>query len=349
VGIESVDRIERVAAEWDELADRACAAPWLRPGWVGAWRNAFGRGRLELMTLRRDGRLAAVLPLERRFGTLQSTTNWHTPAFVFLAEDAAAAQELAHALFGRGGRRVALAFLAPDDRTLRDCFVAANTARYRLKVRTLERSPYVVVDGDWEAYESRRDPKLRRELRRRRRRLGEQGRLTLEVMDGSERLDELLEEGFRIEAVAWKGERGTAIVSGPDTRRFYGELARWASARGWLRLAFLRLDDRPLAFDYCLEDQGVHALLKTGYDPAYRAYAPGMLLRQDMIARAFSLGLARYDFLGNDERWKLVWADAVHELSLLEAFAPSAPGLAYWAVFVFARSLAKRALVWRGG
>src|SRR5207247_10269646 len=71
-------------------------------------------------------------------------------------------------------------------------------------------------------------------------------RSTLEVVDGSERLDELLEEGFRVEASGWKSRAGTAIASRPDTRRFYTDVARWASDRGWLRLAFLRLGGRAL-------------------------------------------------------------------------------------------------------
>ena len=346
--IECHGRIEPLVEEWDDLADRANAPPWLRPGWIGPWRRAFPRGSLELLTLRREGRLAGLLPLERRFGALRSTSNWHTPAFGILAEDDVVMHELAQVLVSRARRRVALAFLASDDPALAACRAAFGAARYRLIVRTLERSPYVVVDGNWAAYEARRDGKLIRELRRRRRRLGEQGRLALEVVDGSEQLDERLEEGFRVEAAAWKGQRGTAITSAPATLRFYRDVAGWAARRGWLRLAFLRLDKHPLAFDYCLEDGGVHYLLKTGYDPAYRAFAPGMLMRQEMLARAFSIGLARYDFLGREEPWKMVWTDASRELSLLQAFAPSPLGLLEWAAFAFGRPVAKRALTRRG-
>ena len=34
---------------------------------------------------------------------------------------------------------------------------------------------------------------------------------------------------------------------------FYRRVAAWAAERDWLRLAFLRLDGRPLAFDLALE------------------------------------------------------------------------------------------------
>jgi CelD/BcsL family acetyltransferase involved in cellulose biosynthesis len=346
IQVESHGRLEPLSREWDELADRVHAAPWLRPGWITAWDRAFGRGTLQVLTLSRDGRLAGVLPLERRFGILRSTSNWHTPAFSMLVQDSAAALELGRALFARGGRRVALAFLPADDPALDTCLSAALAARHRVIVRTLECSPYIACNGDWSSYERQRDSAFLRELRRRRRRLCEQGRLELDVTDGRDRLEELLDEGFRVEAAGWKGNRGTAIASDPTTRRFYEDVARWAAERGWLRLAFLRLDERPLAFDYCLEQQGVHYLLKTGYDSAYHAFAPGMLIRWEMIARAFSNGLARYEFLGDNEPWKRKWTDAVAERRLLQTFAHSLPGVLDWAAFAFGRPLAKRALAW---
>jgi len=34
--------ISPLAAEWDDLADRTSAPPFLRPGWFAAWEEAFG-------------------------------------------------------------------------------------------------------------------------------------------------------------------------------------------------------------------------------------------------------------------------------------------------------------------
>jgi CelD/BcsL family acetyltransferase involved in cellulose biosynthesis len=104
-----------------------------------------------------------------------------------------------------------------------------------------------------------------------------------------------------------------------------------------LVLAFLRLEGRPLAFDFCIEERGVHYLLKTGYDPAYRSFAPGLLLRRRMIARAFETGLDRYDFLGVDTEWKREWTDESRSLELLESFAPSTSGTAWWLGWRYAR------------
>jgi CelD/BcsL family acetyltransferase involved in cellulose biosynthesis len=237
-----------------------------------------------------------------------------------------------------------LRFVDADGPTFAALADAAESTGYRLEVRTLERSPYVDVEGDWEAYEARLTSKKRTELRRRRRKLEGEGPLELEVVDGSERLDDLLEEGFAVEGAAWKAERGSAIRSQGATLRFYRAIARWASARGWLRLAFLRLSGRPLAFDFGIEHDAVHYLLKTGYDPAFRAYGPGALLRREMLSRAFASGLHTYEFLGADEPWKLEWTTTVRRRVAVQAFRRSPGGLAAWSAYAYGRPFAKSVL-----
>jgi CelD/BcsL family acetyltransferase involved in cellulose biosynthesis len=341
--IETHESAAGLAGEWDELVERTRGLPWLRPGWIDAWWSAFGEGTLRIVAVRDEGRLTGVLPLYERRGALSSTTNWHTPEFGPVTASAEASELMAGVLSLRP-RRLSLAWLDKGKPGFAECSRLARDRGYRLIVRTIERSPYIDTQGDWERYEEGLSSKLLRELRRRRRRLESRGELALDVSTGNEGLDELLEQGFRIEAAGWKGERGLAIDSQARTRQFYGEIARWAAARGLLRLAFLRLDGQPFAFDYAIEEHGIHYLLKTGYDPGFRADAPGQLLRYLMIRRAFDEGLTAYEFLGTDEAWKLEWADAVRERWALQAFAPTLAGRIDWAAFALGRPLAKRVL-----
>ena len=164
------------------------------------------------------------------------------------------------------------------------------------------------------------------------------------MLDGSDRLDQLLEEGFAVEAAGWKGARASAMVSRPETAEFYRRVAAWAADRGWLRLAFLRLDGQAFAFDFAVEEGDVHYLLKTGFDPAFGRFAPGMILRYEMLARAFSNGLRSYEFLGADEPWKLEWTQTTRPRGLFQAFAPSLRGQLEWAAFAWGRPAAKRVL-----
>jgi CelD/BcsL family acetyltransferase involved in cellulose biosynthesis len=335
-----------IAAEWDALADQIGAAPWLRPGWIGAWFECFASGSPRVVALRRDGRLSAVLPLQMRRRALASPTNWHTPEFAPVAEDAGIERTLVEALFSGAPRRLALSFLPDRGSTAAEHLeAAAARAGYRVIRRVVLRSPYIEINRAWDELEKERlTSKRRGNLRRMFRGLGGEGRLSLEVADGREGLDELLEEAFRIEALGWKGTEGSAILSSPETRRFYTEVARWAARRGWLRMLFLRLDGRAVAFDFALELGDVHYLVKVGFDPAFGRFAPGVLMRHDMIERAFSLGLRRYEFLGSDDAYKLEWTDRCHERTLVQAFRPSPSGRLDWAAFAYGRPVALRAL-----
>src|SRR4028119_457958 len=136
---------------------------------------------------------------------------------------------------------------------------------------------------------------------------------------------------------------GTSINAHPSTRRFYTEVAHWAAERGKLRLAFLRLDGQPLAFDFCLECRKIHYMLKTGYDPAYARFSPGKVLRHLMLARAFSEGLAVYDFGGLAEPYKQKYTDAYRELRSLRMFAPTPLGFLDRKAFEYGRPAYERA------
>jgi CelD/BcsL family acetyltransferase involved in cellulose biosynthesis len=315
--------IAPIAAEWDALADRVGSPPFLRPGWFAAWWDAFGAGSLEILALRHDGSLAAVLPLARRFGVLRSLSNWHTPAFAPVAEPAAE-PALASQLLARDARQIALSFVDPGTPLVRNCLQGANR---RPLVHLLQRSPFLTLDGTWQEFErSRVSSRHRALIRRRRRQLEDAGPLTVEICDGGSHLDRRLGEAYAVEASSWKGEAGTAITSRAATTRFYTAVARWAAARGELRLIFLRVGDRAIAVDFSLEAAGTHYLLKTAYDPAFRRFGPGAVLRHDMVARAFARGLSVYEFLGGEARWKREWTDDLHDRARVQLFASRASG-----------------------
>jgi CelD/BcsL family acetyltransferase involved in cellulose biosynthesis len=335
------------APEWDELADRVGASPFVRPGWILAWWRSFGRGALEVLSVRGDGRLTGVLPVVHLGSTLRSPTNSHTPLFGILAQDEQSVRQLAEAVYSKRPQRLDMSYLVHSDTGFAELVEGARSSGMRLITRSIALSPYVNTAGGWSSYERTLDGKRLRELRRRRKRLEERGRLSLEVADGSERLESLLDEGFRLEGSDWKTAYGTAIDSRPETRHFYSEVAAWAARRGWLRLAFLRLDGDAIAFDYCLESAGDHYLLKTGYASGARQFSPGSLLRYMMLQRAFSDGLRTYEFLGtmvgSKNSWKLDWTNAYKERVRLQAFAPSAIGSIDCARFAFGVPLAQRA------
>jgi CelD/BcsL family acetyltransferase involved in cellulose biosynthesis len=63
--------------------------------------------------------------------------------------------------------------------------------------------------------------------------------------------------------------------------------------------------------------------LKGGFDPELRRFGPGTLLVRETLKHAFDRGLERYEFLGADDPYKLVWTDRVHERIRLLTYPPT--------------------------
>ena len=335
---------ELLSGAWEALADRLAVPPFMRPGWIVAWSRAFAGGRLSAVTAMRAGELVGLLPFVERRGVLSAPANSHTPVFGFLATDEDVSAALAMDFISRARLRADLSFLDRADPNLAECQVAAQRARRPAVVRVVLRSPYVALaDANWETYRASLERKARKDIERRRRRLDEQGSVSVDFGDGQTNLGRFLDEGFRLEGSGWKSERGTAITSHPSTHRFYTEIARWASARGWLLLAFLRLDGKPIAFDLCLEAGGTTYVLKGGFDPAFRGFAPGMLLTYESLRRASEQGLSAYELLGDDVPYKLVWTQAKRERVRFQAFSRSPRGRANHLAWTHGRSAVRRA------
>jgi CelD/BcsL family acetyltransferase involved in cellulose biosynthesis len=342
--VDIVASIDDVAEPWEELADASEAGPFVRPGWFRAWQSAFGRDDVRVLVVTRSGSPVGVLPLVRRATRVVSPTNWHTPAYGPVAQDEQAERALARHIPSILRSSVDLAFLDPSSAFAGELGRVARARSLREVSRPILRSPYIDLEGTFADYEASRESKFRRELARRTKRLGELGEIEISFHDGTERLESLLAEGFAVEGSGWKTERGTAIAADPAADRFYRDAAAWASERGWLQLGFLRLDGRCVAFSYTIVLNDVVHVVKVGFDPEYRKFAPGTILTRANIERAFEHGATRYDFLGDDDRYKLDWASEIRERVRIQLFARTPLGFASFAAWRYGRPAVKRAL-----
>ena len=326
--VERYDRIEPLAEEWDALVSEVGGTPFLRPGWIErAWRIRRGSSVLGILALRREGRLAAVLPFHRRRNPrrlgLRTVSCWFSEwvGEGIVARDPEAARALLAALLTTRPASATLATVDFDPALSRAIEEAATGSGYRLLVQRRRRGP--VVDFSWqslEEYRSGLDRKFSKELRRCQRRLQEMGSVTLEVATTWD--EGLFEEGLALEAAGWKGRAGTAILSRSFDARFYREIARWAGERGILVLAALRAGERRVAFELGLLDGGVYYALKGGYDPTYASFSPGNLLTYRMLEWVSEHGQA-YEFLGDAESYKLRFSTRCRTYLRIDAFRPT--------------------------
>jgi CelD/BcsL family acetyltransferase involved in cellulose biosynthesis len=203
-----------------------------------------------------------------------------------------------------------LDFVPADSPTVAVVEREASAFGFRCAEKPSYRSPYIALGRDgWEAFYGGLDGRFRRNLRNREKRLAQVGEV--EYAEATVPVEGWLPAMFAIGEKSWKGPEKTAIGSTPALQRFYTRLAELAAPRGWLSLHLLRVGGTPVAFHYSLRnDAGVY-LLKTEFDIAYKAYAPGHQIQKRVLERCFAGGVPEFDFLGEDMEWKRDWTARV--------------------------------------
>lgn len=327
--------------EWEQLARETVAEPWVWPGWFDAWAKAFApREELVVHSVRVEGRLRGVGVFRRRGRRLESAANVHSPWWSVIATDGEARKRVIADAVADAPAGVVL-------RQVRNGAEANAVPHDCLTVRRVrEHAPFVRVAADWGSYANERITRHQRlEIERCKRRLGEAGPLRYEWLAPSpDAIEPLLDEGFRVEASGWKARAGTAIDSQPATATFYREIARWAATKGWLRLGFLRVGMRPVAFELAFEQEGVVSLVKGGYDESAARFGPGVILLRDLLQDAFERGVREIDLLGSSEPYKLRWAHGTRERSEVAVLPATPRGVAEYLarrVVLRARSAAR--------
>jgi CelD/BcsL family acetyltransferase involved in cellulose biosynthesis len=168
--------------------------------------------------------------------------------------------------------------LAALDRVLAACPRAHYTAE--------EESRAVLTGGSTAAayLESAMSAKKRKELRRQRTRLAEEGALTFDRVEGNEGLTAWTEEFLALEAAGWKGAQRSALASAGDTRAFFAETLAGAATAGRLERLALRINGRAIALlANFITTPGAFSF-KTAFDENYARFSPGMLLQLENLA-----------------------------------------------------------------
>lgn len=188
------------------------------------------------------------------------------------------------------------------------------TSKKKMFVQTQDsRSPWLPIAGSWNSYEKSISASRRSGLRRAYRRASQTGALTFEIVSpGGDDLDHYLEEVVSVEAAGWKEKVGTSMNARPVLRDFFWYYAHATAPTGILRLAFAKMNGKPIAVLMGVQFAQKFWVLKIGYDEQWARCSPGILLIHEAIRWSFENGLRAFEFLGNDESWIHMWTDLSH-------------------------------------
>ncbi|MBF5046221.1 GNAT family N-acetyltransferase [Aggregicoccus sp. 17bor-14] len=339
--------------EWNRLLARTGASVLSRHELLWAWLENFAPTiSLRVLTARAPGgALSAVLPLLQRHARwaglpvreLSSPGSAHLGRFDLLAEDAPAAAShfLRHLQEDPNWDLLRLEDV-PHGGGAWSLQHAAEDAGLPCGSEPTRTSPALRLPCSVDALHAR----WSRSLRRRRKRLEDQGPVELEQVTGGARLVERLAEGLALDTCGARGRRGAAVAQDVRALGFYTDVALAAAEGGFLSLHLLRCRGYPVAFDFALRDGRRLVRLGSACDEAYRAFGPEHLLSAALLEHLVEQGFEECELLGPDAPDAQPWADRLCSHSRLLVFRASRRGRALHAARLRWLPGVQRALGW---
>lgn len=325
--------------EWRSIVGSGTAAvPFLQPEWVGATASSFWPKHSPLLiTTRREGRLASVLPLVRSTRlmsrlpakTLRGITSPHACRSDLITA-AADRQPAAAATWESLKDDRWWSALVLDDVTEGAAFhevmeLAKRDGFPTLRWRT-RLSPYLDLPPGADPFATcpKRYRSFRNRLKGKLDKLRAHG--TVEFVTENNPPNKAIKSFFTLESSGWKGAQRSAIAHHPAALHFYEMATAEAARHGYLKVLSLVLDGRPIATQLGLFMSGIYYTPKVAYDERFRDFSPGHLLMQYAIQDITRLGATRFEFLGPNALWKSVWSTSLQRHDTCYIFRPSLRG-----------------------
>jgi CelD/BcsL family acetyltransferase involved in cellulose biosynthesis len=194
-------------------------------------------------------------------------------------------------LTAQKGRPILLATIPAEGEFLRALRIAAREIGAPVAIVRRWQRAALRPQGryeDW--FETNFERKRRKEYRRLRTRLGEQGKLESLVWSKAQPVERWIDELVQLEARGWKGREGTALAADPEMKAALSKALHALAGQGALRFWKLAFDGEPIAMMFALVSGHKAWLGKIAYDERFAKSSPGVLLILDATQTLFADG-----------------------------------------------------------
>jgi CelD/BcsL family acetyltransferase involved in cellulose biosynthesis len=343
--LELLSRLEQftaLRAEWADLLSASAADNlFLTWEWLHTWWTHLGGGRhLAILTIRSDGRLLAIAPLAQQ--------SWRPAALQFIPQlellgSGDVGSDYLDLIVRRGAESTVASLVARELSRRRAVLHLPQLANghsmagrlagrlqhegWQMRVARTDVCPYIPLVGhSFESYLATLGSSHRYNFRRRVRQLQRSFRMRFDRVTTEAERREALSVLVTLHNNRWMPRGGSTAFYAPELRAFHDDLSRRMLECGWLRMFVLSLDDQPVSALYGFSYHGKFYFYQCGFDLAYARYSTGLVTMGLSIAHAIEEGLAEFDLLHGDERYKFLWARTAHPLTGLELYPPSVLG-----------------------
>jgi CelD/BcsL family acetyltransferase involved in cellulose biosynthesis len=316
--------LEALRPAWEALHAATAASVFQSWDWqVTWWRRVGGRGgrnTLHVVVLSEGGEVVCIAPLFveaaraaglvtlRRLEFVGTGLTDHQDLIVARGHEGAACERLAAHLeaIRTSFDVISLSDVPDHSRTGRLLHEALARRGFEGPRFVNEQCPRTRLADTWTATLATFDGNHRRQLSKRVRQLGEKFQVALELCGRREDLARDVEAFIDLHQRRWTGVGMKGVYAEPHVAEFQREVSRRFFERGWLFLAFLRLDGARVAAICGFEHRGELAYYLNGVGDLGEAarYSPGLVLHALCMEEMIRRGVRVYDFLRGTERYK---------------------------------------------
>jgi CelD/BcsL family acetyltransferase involved in cellulose biosynthesis len=189
-------------------------------------------------------------------------------------------------------------------------------------------APYLPLAASYDDLRKTLKKSLRHNISRKLNMAEREGVVFERVTGGDVRVEHL-REAREVERRSWKGGRGVGIFM-DDAHFSLHEGLLNGQAPFVVDLLFLRIEGKPIAFQYGFIHGDRYYAYNTSFDEAYQQMSPGMLAMNALMVELIPRGITVFDFLSGEDSYKKDWTSEARSLEGFRVFQSSLPGqLAY--------------------
>lgn len=312
--------------QWNEVFEKSTPEhPFVSFEWISCWWQSYGAGNeLCVLVARENDEVVGIAPLmktqiNRRGLPAKAITfiaNYHTNRADFILtknKKEVLAAMIDHLRLHEKDRVVYVLdfMLKGSENEMLLSEILRSRGMHWVKLASIS-SPYIPIDKTWDDYLKSRTRKFRMKLNGTSNHFMKVGGCEI-IQYTAKEIDKAIEELLEISRKTWKYQEGTAIASTQENSSFYRSFAHKAAAKGWLVLWILKVHSQPVAFAYYVVFRKKILALKLGYDEDFSKDSPGDFLSTVSISDAFDNNLIEYDWLGDNNPYKLKWSEQSRE------------------------------------
>jgi CelD/BcsL family acetyltransferase involved in cellulose biosynthesis len=323
--VDNFEEFEHLGLIWNDLLQRSkdndIFSTW---EWLSCWWKHFGKDReLRVLIAEENGKIMAIAPL------MLSKYNFmnfgRITGIEFIGSPHSDYNNLIWFENERQSLRLFMEHLAQEtdwdslelrdvrEGTLSEKLLREPHAKWalELKDRTMSICPYLELPSTIEEFMARLRPSMRQQVRRTIRRLKDRCQVGVKVYSEFDSIQEAMDRFFDLHQKRWTSKGKTGDFESSAVRAFHIDLAQRLSAKGWLALSFLTVDEETVAANYSFDYEGKRYFYQSGFDPGFAAYSVGTLLHLKNIEMCMAKGLREYDFMRGGDWYKLRWPTKV--------------------------------------